>query len=184
MLPPRARIDSIEIRIRGKPTHGQPEPPPYVRHLTPAEQETVPLRSLLHEYCAEHGIDARKYSLALEHDILPSTATVDSMSAQYNIPRVGNLAVTLHTKHCRQPDMASESSHVGKRMSHLSLYDTNVAHDVLTRRGYAIDHPTLTGVVSATEQRIGQSQYRTMPEKMRHSHILDALHGSGLLGDG
>jgi len=177
----RSKIDSIEIRISGKPTHGQPELPPFVRHLTPSEQATVPLRTLLHTYCAERHMDASKYSLALLHDVLSATATVDSMSAQYNIPRQGNLAVTLHAKHCKQPDTVSESSHVGKRMSHLSLYDTNVAHDVLTRRGYAIDHPTLTGLVSSTEHRIGRPQYRMMSESMRHRHIVDALHSSGLL---
>ena len=184
MSHPRSRIDGIEIRINGNLTHAQPEALPFVRHLTPSEQATVPLRDLLHTYCAERNMDARKYCLMLRHDILPTTATVDSMSAQYNIPRMGNLAVTLHAKYCKQPHTASESSHVAKRMSHLSLYDTNVAHDVLTRRGYAIDHPTLTGLVSATEQRIGQPQYRKMSESMRHRHILHALHDSGLLRGG
>jgi hypothetical protein len=181
MSHPSSPIDPIEIRIRGNPIHGKPELDAYVRRLTASEQATLPLRTLLSAYCAERRIDARKYSLALLHDVLPATATVDTLSAAYNIPRVGNLTVTLHATHCRQPDTASESQHVAKRMSHMSLYDTAVAHDVLTRRGYAIDHPTLTGVVSATEKRIGQPQYRMLSERLRHRHIVDALHSSGLL---
>jgi len=176
-----SQIDTIRICICGLQSHANPEPPPFLRSLTSEEQATVPLRTLLQAYCEERRIDASNCCLALLHDILPAAATVDSMSEQYNIPRKGNLTITLHATHFKQPHASTESSHVAKRMSRLSLYDTSVAHGVLAGKGYGIDLSTLSALVSGTEKQIGPPQYRLLSERARHKHILGALHNSGHL---
>jgi hypothetical protein len=171
-------VDAVRIVIQST-TALQDKLPQFERWLSASEQETVLLRSLLKIYCAERKLDPTQYSLCLQHDILFSAATVGTLAKEYNMPRIGELSITLIAVPLPPPCPRSEMSFGVRRMSRNSVYDHMIAFDALSRNSLGgIDKFALAVVVAQTELLLEREKYRHMCEDERHDKIIDSIRAS------
>ena len=171
-------VDQVRIVIRSTVAL-QDKLPQFERWLSASEQETILLRSLLKIYCAERNLDPTQYSLCLHHDILFSAATVDTLALEYNMPRTGELSITLIAVPLPPPCPRSEMHFGVRRMSCNSVYDHMIAFDALSRNNLgSIDKFALAAVVAQTESLLEREKYRHMCEDERHDKIIDSIRAS------
>lgn len=173
-----ATVDRVRIIIQGV-CDVQDNEPVFECWLTASQQKTVHLRTLLQTYCAERSLDPNKYSLCLHTDILFANATIDTLSKEYNMPRTGELSMTLTAVPLAPPCPQTESSFGVRRMSYNAVRDHSTAFDCLSRaHAGTIDTFALASVVAQTESAIEREKYRHMSEDKRHDRILDSIMAS------
>jgi len=102
-------VDRVRIIIQSVDAL-QDKSPQFECWLSASEQKTMRLRSLLQTYCAERNLDPARYSLCLHNDILFSATTVDTLAKEYNMPRMGELSITLTAVPLTPPCPRSEIS--------------------------------------------------------------------------